>query len=59
MRTEKQIRAWLQKKLVGYVWKIKGVNSYGGKKKLETISKDLQKIIDNLNRLIKGGEIEY
>ena len=59
MLSENQIRAWLQKKLEGYIWKIKGKNSYGSMKKLETIVSDLQQIIDNLKRLMKGEDIKY
>ena len=59
INSENQIRAWLQTKLEGYIWKIKGRNSYGSRKKLETITKDLQKILDNFNRLKRGEEIEY
>jgi len=43
--TEKQIRNWLEKKITGYIWKIKGENSYGSRKKLETILKDILEIL--------------
>jgi len=43
--TENQIRNWIEKKLANYLWKIKGRNSYGSRKKLETILKELQTIL--------------
>ncbi len=54
MKTENQIRAWLFTKLDNYLWKIKGKNSYGSRKKLETISGDLHKILDEFDELKKG-----
>lgn len=54
MRTENQIRAWLQIKIENYLWKIKQKNSYGSRKKLETISKDLRKILNRFDRYRKS-----
>ena len=53
IKTENQIRAWLDLKLKNYVWKIKSANSYNSKKKLETIAKDLKKIIKDFKNFFK------
>lgn len=52
MKTENQIRSWLKKKLENYLWKIQGTNAYGSKKKLETIGKEIKKILDQYWELV-------
>jgi len=54
MKTENQLRAWLQTKLENYLWKIKGTNSYGSRKKLVTISQDLHRILEEYDQEIKS-----
>lgn len=52
-KTENQIRNWIDLKLKNYLWKIKGNNSHGSRKKLETISADLKIIIKNLDNYLR------
>lgn len=48
MMSEAQMRAWLETKLRNYVPKIKGHNAYGSRKKMKTIHKDLDAIVQKL-----------
>jgi len=58
MKTENQIRAWLKTKLENYIYKIKGENSYGSRKRLQTIAKDLEWILDEFKKQMKEGDHE-
>ena len=53
MTTENQARAWLQTKLANYLRydHIKGKDSYGSRKKVSTVSKDLHEILDEFDRM--------
>ena len=60
--TDKVIRRWIHKKLENYLWKILYTNSYGSRKKLQTISKDLRKILDTFDKMLKKfeeGNLEF